>query len=159
MRIVAGAALILLGCAAPHRGIALSIYRTCSVSATAVAFGTYTIASSTPLPGTGTITLSCSDVLGLFDSWTIALNAGVHGSFAQRKMQSAGSQLAYNLYTSSSYTTVWGDGTAGTSLVSDGTLLSALGNVFHYTVYGRVTPLQDLSPGSYSDTITIDVEY
>ncbi|MCL4525893.1 MAG: spore coat U domain-containing protein [Gammaproteobacteria bacterium] len=133
----------------------------CSVTATGVAFGTYVPSSTSN--STGTVTVSCSATLGLLFSWTIALNAGVNsgGSFSNRRMASGNSYLSYQLYTNSGHTTVWGDGTGGTSTVPGSCLISVLGIpcTGSATAYGQIPALQNPSPGSYSDTITVTVTY
>lgn len=147
-------ALLLGACGAAH-----AAGQTCTIAGSGVAFGTYNPASATPLSGMGTVTLTCSGAVSLLDSWTISLDSGAHGTFAARNMQSGASLLTYNLYTNSSRTTVWGDGTAGTGTIADTQLLSVLGSVYTYNVYGLVTAMQDRSPGTYSDTITVTVNY
>jgi len=133
----------------------------CSVTATGVAFGTYVPSSTSN--STGTVTVSCSALLGVLFSWTIALNAGVNsgGSFSNRRMASGSSYLSYQLYTNSGHTTVWGDGTGGTSTVSGSCLISLLGIpcTGSATVYGQIPALQNPSPGAYTDTITVTVTY
>ncbi|QFG77200.1 spore coat protein U domain-containing protein [Acidithiobacillus sp. 'AMD consortium'] len=134
----------------------------CSVTATGVAFGTYVPSAASN--STGTVTVSCSALVGLLFSWTIALNAGVNsgGSFSNRRMASGSSYLSYQLYTNSGHTTVWGDGTGGTSTVPGSCLISLLG-LLHCsgsaTVYGQIPALQNPSPGSYTDTITVTITY
>src|ERR1700752_3006161 len=82
---------------------------TCSVSATSVVFGAFN-PFGPAVTSTGTISVTCSG--GTASSpYTIALSTG-SGTYAQRYMNST---LKYNLYTSSAYTTVWGDGTGGSS--------------------------------------------
>jgi spore coat protein U-like protein len=62
--------------------------------------------------------------------------------------------LKYNLYSNSGHTTNWGD-TSATNWVS-GTGNGAARNL---TVYGQIPISQYVTPGSYSDTITISVSY
>jgi spore coat protein U-like protein len=133
----------------------------CTISSTAtVAFGTYNPISGSSLAGTGSISVTCSAlVVGLNVSYVIALNAGLYGTLAARKMNYLTSYLPYNLYTTSGYTTVWGDGTAGTSTVSDSYLLSLLSHTVTYTVYGLISASQNVIAGSYTDTITVTVTY
>lgn len=148
-----GSALCLM--AAP----ASALLQTCTVSATATAFGSYSPASVTALSGTGTITLTCTGLVSLLDSWTIALSTGNSGSFAPRQLKTGANTLNYNLYTSAALSAVWGDGSAGTSTVSDSETLVIGTSVFNYTVYGRIPALQDKPPGTYTDVITVTVNY
>lgn len=122
---------------------------TCTTSATTVAFGSFNPFGSA-VTSTGTISVTCSG--GSINSpYTIALSKG-SGTFAQRLMNSI---LKYNLYTTSSYTTIWGDGTGGSATVS-GTNGHTTNN---YTVYGQIPAPQGVAPNNYSDTITVTVTY
>ncbi|NTV94804.1 MAG: spore coat protein U domain-containing protein [Thiobacillus sp.] len=141
---------------------ALCIICSCSVAVDSqVAFGTYN-----PLPGSaadaaGHFTVTCDLTLGLLGTYTVGLSKGGSGSYAPRKMSSGANTLNYNLYTDAAHTSVWGDGTGGTSLVSDASLLTLLGHVVrHYDVYGRIQGSQQTArPGSYADTVVITVTY
>ncbi|HXS20313.1 MAG TPA: spore coat protein U domain-containing protein, partial [Steroidobacteraceae bacterium] len=84
--------------------------------------------------------------------YTVSMSAG-SGTLTSRVMKSGGSQLDYNLYTNSTHTTIWGDGTSGTVKVS----ATSLGAT--YTVYGLIPALQNVPVGSYSDTVTVTVTY
>ncbi|MDR3501928.1 MAG: spore coat U domain-containing protein [Legionella sp.] len=139
----------------------IGINCTCTTTANTVAFGSYNPVSGTALTATGNVAVTCSAlVAGLNVSYVIALNAGQNGSFSARKMAMGSSLLQYNLYTSSTYTSVWGDGASGTSTVSDSYLLSLLSVTRNYAVYGSMPVSQNVVPGtSYADTITVTVTY
>jgi spore coat protein U-like protein len=64
-------------------------------------------------------------------------------------------RLNYNLFVNAGRSTVWGDGAAGTSTVF---LKNVKKNrpVFT-TIYGRIPPGQDVSVGSYSDSLTVTI--
>jgi spore coat protein U-like protein len=127
----------------------------CTVTATAVAFGTYTpLATAT---STGTISVACTLVVGSSTA-TAALSSGMSGTFTARTMSNGtGGTLRYNLYTTAADSVVWGDGTGGSQTQT--LTINGLGSVtVNATVYGLV-PLQDPAPGSYSDTITVTVNY
>jgi spore coat protein U-like protein len=156
-RILIAAASVFCLALAPQCARAL-LFLTCTVSATPVTFGSYSPSAATPLTGTGTITMSCGG-LSLLDSWTLSLSTGQSGSFAARSMTSGGSSLAYNLYTSAAHTQVWGDGSAGTGTGSGSALIAIGGSTFPYTVYGQISALQDKAAGTYTDVITVTVDY
>jgi spore coat protein U-like protein len=134
---------------------------TCGISNTpAVSFGSYSTVSSTPLSGSGTISVTCSAlVAGLNVSYVIALNAGTNGTFAARQMIQSSTLLSYNLYTTSGLTAIWGDGTSGTSTVSDSYVLNLLSTTRNYTVYGSIPASQNVPVGTYLDTVTVTVTY
>jgi len=148
---------IALSCAPPP---AFALLQSCTVAATPVAFGTYDPSSATALAGTGTITVTCSVLLlGLLESWTLSLSTGGSGNFTSRQMTTGGQSLLYNLYTAPGHTQVWGNGSGGTGTVSDSQFLVVGSASYPYTVYGLVNALQDRAPGTYTDVITVTVNY
>jgi spore coat protein U-like protein len=75
-------------------------------------------------------------------------------------MSNGVSSLFYQLYTNAGHSTVWGDGTGGTQAIKDGYLLSVGVDVIKtYPVYGRITALQNVTNGAYTDTVTILLTY
>jgi spore coat protein U-like protein len=142
------ATLAAFFCPAAH-----ALITSCTVTASGVAFGTYT--PLTTLTSTGTVNLSC--VVVLPETVSVALSTGASGSFALRTMTSSATTLAYNLYTTAANNVVWGDGTGGsqTVMLSLGIGLPTMATA---TVYGLV-PSQDPAPGSYNDVITVSVSY
>jgi spore coat protein U-like protein len=150
--------LLLLALIAPTTSWAL--LESCTVSATPLPFGVYGPTSASPTDATGTVTVTCDvSLIGLLASWSIGMSPGGSASYAPRRLSSGPATLSYNLYTSSARTTVWGDGSAGTAVVSDSQTLLIGSNTKHYTVYGRIPPLQDVRAGSYSDSIVVTVMY
>jgi spore coat protein U-like protein len=131
----------------------------CSVSATTLAFGSYDPLSNTPTDSTATVTVDCILVVAIAGSFDVALSTGSSGSFSQRKLSGGTSDtLNYNLYTNASRTTVWGDGSGGSSIMSPTfTALLAVNRVL--TVYGRIPARQNVASGPYNDTITVTVTY
>jgi spore coat protein U domain-containing protein, fimbrial subunit CupE1/2/3/6 len=132
----------------------------CTISGTGVAFGTYIPSSPGPTDNTGTVTVTCT---ALFQTvqYSIALNAGVNsgGSFANRRMSNGAAFLLYQLYSDSTHTTIWGDGTGGTVTVSDSYGCFFCNTSRNYTVFGRIPALQWVNPGLYSDTIVATVTF
>lgn len=122
----------------------------CSISASGVAFGSYSPFSGSPVDSSGTVQVQCLLALG----FEVTLSTG-QGSFAVREMKSGGSALQYNLYTSSARSNIWGDGTSGTA-TRNGSLGIFLSPVT-FTIYGRIPAGQNPVVGSYSDTITATV--
>ncbi|MDD5410975.1 MAG: spore coat U domain-containing protein [Methylobacter sp.] len=132
----------------------------CSVSATGVAFGNYNPTNSSSTDATGNVHVFCTVLLVSVGAQTnISLNTGGSGSFASRKMSSGANRLNYNLYKEASHTTVWGDGTGGTGIFTDNTLIAVLGTSINHTIYGSIPASQFVAAGSYSDTITVTVEF
>lgn len=134
---------------------------TCGASATSHAFGSYYPLSGNAVNTSSTITVSCSGLIGLQVSAEVQLSTGAGGSFATRRMASGVNTLQYNLYRDSGRTTLWGDGTGGSTSLSYLLLLPLLGNDSRTdTIYGRIPGGQTgVAPGNYTDTITVTIEY
>jgi spore coat protein U-like protein len=148
--IVSGAVLLCLLCSSP----AMAQGNVCTISTTSVAFGSYDVFSGANVDSTGTVTINCgSSVRNL----TVSLSKGASGTYANRTMVKSGENLAYNLYTNAACTIVWGDGTAGTQTYFNADPPNSTNVVL--TIYGRITALQDVSAGAYSDTITATINW
>lgn len=135
--------------AATLLGTSLSAWSvTCSVSATGVNFGSYDVFSNVNSDGAGSVSVSCDGDA----SYSIAISSG-NGSYASRWMARDAHQFAYNLYREASRSTIWGDGTGGSAVVSGS------GTGATHTVYGRIPSRQNVYAGSYSDNIVVIVTY
>lgn len=145
--IVAAAAACTLGlAAAPAEGA-------CSLSATGVAFGAYDVFAPAPTDSTGSVVLECDPAE---KNITITLGPGT-GTFATRTLRRGAETLGYHLYLDAARTTVWGDGSAGTSTVF---IRNPRPNrPTEVTIFGRIPAAQDVSVGAYSDTIIVTVEF
>ena len=147
-------AATLLALAAPH-----ALAATCSVSAVSLPFGSYNPFKATPTDTTGNIAVTCSGVAGEAVAYAIGLNSGT-GTFAQRRMRSGiGSSLNYNIYTTAARTLIWGDGSGGSVVVSDGYTLGAPSVTRNYPVYGRTPALQKMPVQLYTDTIVVTLTF
>jgi spore coat protein U-like protein len=127
-------------------------------SAGNLGFGNYDVNAGAALTGSSTINVNCTKNA----PYTIALNYGSHGgTAANRIMQDAGTDtLNYNLYTDSGYTKVWNSTCGGANNCDGGTGAGpGVGNAQSYTVYGQLPSGQNAPAGSYSDTITITVNF
>jgi spore coat protein U-like protein len=134
---------------------------TCTVTSSGVALGGYTFSNVLPTDASGNIEVSCSliGVISLVVNYEIRLSTGASGSYPARQMGSGANRLRYNLYTNAAHAAIWGDGTAGTSTVSDFYLLGLLTTVRDYPVYGRAPAGQNTPAGVYTDMITVTVAY
>src|SRR5258708_11531563 len=131
----------------------------CSVSSTGPAFGVFDTLSGGNKDVVGTISVTCTGNIGDAVNYVIALSPG-GGSFASRTMQAGAPQLNYNLYSDGAHTSVWGDGTGGTSTVSDSYSLPASSSTRQYTVFGRIPGSQSSAvAGSYTDNMLITLPY
>lgn len=128
-------------------------YAACSVTTTAINFVSYDVFNAAPLNSTGGVTVSC---VATTTNETISIGPGQNGTISQRQMKlSVGADLLnYNLYTDVGRTQIWGDGTTGAT-VSTGTIAKNKSKTF--TIYGSIPPNQDVSVGSYSDTLVVTI--
>jgi spore coat protein U-like protein len=133
-----------------------SITGNCTASATGVSFGTYNLLSAAPLDSTGTVTVDCSGASSITgnNSVTVSLSTGQSGTYTARSL---GTGFSYNLYQDAAYSEIWGDGT-GTSTQYTGSITNGHPS-FKATVYGQIPAGQNPSPGSYTDNITVTVNY
>jgi spore coat protein U-like protein len=123
----------------------------CSLSGAAIAFGNYDPISLTPLDTAGSVIYRC----GPSDhNITITLSRGGGTSYATRRMAKGTEQLFYNLYRDAARTVIWGDGTGGTQAFTIGNP-QANNTDLSVAIFGRVPAGQNVSVGSYIDTITV----
>jgi spore coat protein U-like protein len=139
--------------------VTATVLKNCLVSSADLPFGSYT-PNTGALTGNSAITVRCTKTT----PYTVALNAGstAGGSLAQRLMGSGANTLQYNLYTSAALTTVFGDGTGGTSMVPGTGNGMAVASAQTVTVYGSLLDSafnQNAAPGAYTDQITVTVTY
>jgi spore coat protein U-like protein len=131
--------------------VTANVVDACTITAGGtLAFGSYT---GTALPGATSITVTCTNG----GTYQIGLNGGTTtgGIDTQRLLAGPnGATLKYNLFTDTTYTTVWGNTSINHWLVGTGT-----GTTQTITVNGRVDAGQGLTVGNYSDSITATVNY
>ena len=135
---------------------------TCNASVTNVLFSNYDPLSSGNIDSTGTVKVTCGGLVGLLIPATLSLSIGSGTTYSTRTMTAGSDKLSYNLYSSSSYTTVVGDGTGSSSTLSGGVAIDVAGIVTPqvWTLYGRIPGGQRTAvPGAYSDTLVVTVSY
>jgi spore coat protein U-like protein len=149
------ALMLLLSAPAAHGAV------TCTATATTVAFGTYNPMSATPDTSTGTLSVRCTATGSAQTvSLVVSLSTGLSGTYTPRRMFSGVNPMDYNLFFSTAYTQIWGDGSAGT-FRGTATITPRPGNpaTANGTVYGRVPALQNVAAGNYLDSIIMTVTY
>ncbi len=121
-------------------------------SSVAVSFPLYDVFAATDDDGTGAFTIGCTTNT----SAMISLSAGGGGSFSPRSMSGPGAAvLNYNLYSDGSRSSIWGDGTGGSSAVSQA---FGAGAPLTFTVYARVFRNQaGVTAGQYADSVMVTV--
>jgi len=87
--------------------VTATVNNNCTISTAALAFGAYdpvVTNASSPLDGTGTVTIACTKGA----TTTIGLGLGTNASGSTRRMtDGSGNYLTYEAYQESSHSTVW----------------------------------------------------
>jgi spore coat protein U-like protein len=124
----------------------------CEVTASDLAFGTYTSQGGAPLQGTTLLRATCTPN----SSYNIGLNEGTSpgATVNQRKMVSGAQALNYQLYQDAARSKIWGNTTGTDTVTGVGT-----GTAQDHTVFGSVPAAQVVPAGDYQDTITVRIYY
>jgi spore coat protein U-like protein len=146
MRGLAALLIILLaarpavaGQASATFGVSATVLTNCTVTASNLNFGNYSASAASPTNMSTSLSVTCTNGL----AYTVDLNGGNSHS------------LNYQLYTTNGYASIFGDGTGGTITVSG----SGNGSAQSIPVYGQIATAQYVPAGSYSDTISVTVNY
>jgi spore coat protein U-like protein len=126
------------------------------VSALGPNFGAYNALTPTPVDSTGSVTLQCAPST---KNIRVDLSAGSSGTYAGRTLRNGANTMLYNLYRDATLTSVWGDGTGGTSFLFIGNWSGGPHTPQTHVIYGRIPALQDVAAGSYTDTIVVTVQF
>jgi spore coat protein U-like protein len=160
-KVLAAGALIACGSSAVQAStttttfnVTATVISSCSVSAADLAFGNYDPLAVLPTVGTSTVTVTCS----LLAPYNIGLGIGINGtSVTARKMKVTGGgsdTLNYALTRDAAHLLNWGN-TVGTDTLA----LVGTGLAVGSTVFGTIPAGQNVSVGSYTDTITVTVTF
>ncbi len=122
--------------------VSANVVRSCAISATNLAFGDYDPLATAAIDQTSSITVQCTK-----NTLTHIALGGVD------QMAGGGNTLSYALFQDASRSTVWGTGgdrRDWTAPSKDPVTL---------TVYGRLAAGQDVPAGSYTDTVTAEIQF
>ena len=154
---------LLLGCLLIADASRAAVTVSCTVSAGGIAFGIYNPLSGTTDAATGSLRIDCSGrgTGSTTVTANLTLSAGLSGSYAARTMLSGTNKLDYNIYWSTAYNQIMGDGTGGSFGGTTGAFTVVAGGTSSATgtMYGLVPASQDVTPGTYADTIVVTVSY
>ncbi|MBI2188321.1 MAG: spore coat protein U domain-containing protein [Acidobacteria bacterium] len=126
----------------------------CTITTTSIRFGAYDPLGTSPNDSTGTVTYRCAPP---DRNVSIMLGTGASGSFNPRQLSKGVEQLSYNLYRDAARSVTWGDGTGGTSFYFDADPPNWQDVVL--TIYARVPAGQDISAGSYTDGVSVVINF
>jgi len=127
-----------------------SVSPICSVSAGSLGFGTYSAAAASL--GSAAVSVNCSNG----GAYQVSLGSGQYSTSATRRMLGpSNNYLNYELFSDAGRTTQWGNGTVLGGQVSG----TGSGSAQSLIVYGRIPASQLSTPGTYSDSVLVTVEY
>jgi len=136
--------------------VTASVAKSCQVSATDIAFGTYDPVAATALTAEGSVTVRCTK--GTTGTLTLDQGANGTGTCAApvRAMANGGERLAYGIYQNAALTTAWGcDTTNGQAVTAD--VGPSAPEVL--VTYGVIPAGQDAAMGNYIDTVTVNLNF
>lgn len=142
------------GTASSNLSVNATVTANCTISTSALNFGSVDTLSASPVDGSGGITVTCTNGTG----WTAAADVGIGSgaSFVSRRMSQGLNLLSYNLYTNAARTDVWGDGSGTTFTIAN----TGTGAAQAVSIYGRIPAGQISVPaGGYADTVSVTVTY
>ncbi|MDH3740445.1 MAG: spore coat U domain-containing protein [Hyphomicrobiales bacterium] len=97
------------------------------------------------------ISVQCSNLT----AYNVRLDAGIGaGTIATRTMENAGTPVNYNMYRDAARTLNWGETDTVDTVDATGT-----GSAVLHTVYGRVPPQATPAANTYTDTVTVTVNF
>lgn len=138
------------GTATANMAVSATVVNACTLSTTALGFGSYSFTAA--LTTTATVTVNCNkNTVGTI-SLSLGNNAG-KGTFGTRAMaDGSGDYLGYEIYQNVGNTTVWN--TTGTETVTGS------GTAANLTAYGTIGTGQNVpSATTYSDTVVVTATF
>jgi spore coat protein U-like protein len=118
-----------------------------------VSFGSYDVFAGAPTDTTGTVSFTCTGNADV----TITLSKGGSSTFNPRTLSGGTDTLNYNLYKDGARTTIWGDGTGSTATYTQAGVPNNTAQ--NLTIYARIPAAQDVSAGTYTDSVTVTLDF
>jgi len=158
------AAPVFAGTATNNLTVQTTVVANCTVSAATLNFGNYdplVTHAATDLAASQALTIKCTKGTA---ATSIDLNNGGNFSGGTRRMAigGGGSFLNYEIYKEAAHTNIWTTGATNgvvpaASTSKDSALTFSGGTAL--TVFGLVPQNQDVTTGSYSDTVSITINF
>lgn len=132
-----------------------AITASCLVTSVDMNFGQLSPQATGEATSTSQVTATCTKST----NYTIALGTGSSGSYSARTLSGAKStnhdKLNYNVYKDTTYASILGDGSNGTSMLTG----TGSGIQQSFTVYGMLQLNQYITPDNYSDNLSVTINY
>lgn len=138
----------------------------CNVAVSDVTFGVYDVFNVLPTDGSGAVSVTCTDdgaPGGLNVDVSIALSpSATSGTTANRQMERIGGteRLNYNLFRDVGYSQIWGNTAGVDDFLIHNVKVPKKGSITvtpPITIYGRISPAQDVPAGSYTDSVALTI--
>ena len=161
-------AALLLALACGVFPAALPAATLCSSNNVSLSFGPYLSITAAPLDAQANFAVTCTRTVAPGDvssgKVTISVALGPSqgsNSIQNRQMfQGGGADLLnYNVYLDAGRISVWGNSDGVDTAVQTLNIPNKATRSATFTFYGRVFPLQNLTPGVYSDSLLVTVNY
>lgn len=110
---------------------------------------------------TGNVLVRCNNSFSVSSGGVavkLSISEGSSGNYQNRTMRFGIGVVNYNLYIDSTGLKVFGSGLLGTNTFTR-SLTCPNGADCQFPVYGRILSSQNLRPGLYSDTVTVQVDF
>ena len=122
----------------------------CEVSTTSVTFKDYDVLNSSPSDAEGVVSIVCDATLAV----SIQISKGTSPTFLPRTMVNKSDTLQYNLFLDGARSVIWGDGTEKTMTMDTKVSVKIVRTL---PVFGRIPSQQDVSSGTYDDTVVVTI--
>ena len=142
---------------------------TCSSSNVALSFGPYLSITAAPLDAQATLVVTCTrtiappgDIGPARTTISVALGPSQGANSIQNRQMFRGGGadlLNYNVYLDPGRISVWGNTTGVDTATSTINVPNRGTASTTFTFYGRIFALQNVTPGTYGDSLLITVDY
>lgn len=141
---------------------------TCTSGNVSLSFGPYLSIDAAPLDAQANFVVTCSRTIAPGDvspgkvTISVALGPSQGSSSIQNRQMFRGGGadlLNYNVYLDTGRISVWGNSDGVDTASQTLNIPNKATRSATFTFYGRVFPLQNLTPGAYSDSLLITVNY
>jgi spore coat protein U-like protein len=153
--LLAAAAFAALAFAAPAAAqttatfqVSATVIARCNITATNITFPSYDVFDTNDTPATGTVQVNCTRG----SAYHVGLDNGANFS-GGRRMRNGTEYLNYSLFSDAGHSVGW-----TTTATVDGTIAATYPRTPNtHTVYALIPALQDVPPGTYTDSVIASV--